>query len=179
MSVLALIEAVKTGDSTTVQTLLNSHIDIEQNDEYGWTALLWAAGQGQTAIVQLLLNAGANVARSGRDNRTAYQIAIAATHVDTALILQQAEQKQGLKTAVHFYCKAYPVEALRQFPEWSELGSTDDGIVYLHQDFSVTACLWHDQEVLFRSLSPAWEKFCTEQLAFSVPTDLTLAAGSV
>ena len=81
MSVLALIEAVKTGDSTTVQTLLNSHIDIEQNDEYGWTALLWAAGQGQTAIVQLLLNAGANVARSGRDNRTAYQIAIAATHV--------------------------------------------------------------------------------------------------
>lgn len=176
MSVLALIEAVKAGDSTAVQTLLNSHIDIEQSDEYGWTALNWAAGQGHTAIVQLLLNAGANVEQAGRDNRTAYQIALAAAHVDTALILQQAEQKQGLKTVVHPYCKAYPVEALRKFSEWSELGSADDGIVYLHQDFSVTACLWHDQEVLFRSESPEWEKFCTEQLAFFVPTDLTLAA---
>jgi len=36
-------------------------------------------------------------ANTGRDNRTAYQIALAAVHIDSALLLQQAERGRGLK----------------------------------------------------------------------------------
>lgn len=176
MSALTLIEAVKTGDSTAVQTLINNNVDIEQADDYGWTALNWAAGKGDAAIVQQLLNAGANVAHTGKDNRTAYQIALAAAHVDSALILHQVEQKKGLIKVSHPYCKVYPIQALRQFSGWSEPPETDNNdIVYLHQDLSVTRCIWHDEDIVFRSSSPTWETFCSEELAFSVPTDLTLA----
>ncbi len=179
MSALPLIAAVQAGNSTAVQILISNHVDIEQVDEYGWTALNWAAGRGDTAMVEQLLNAGANVAHTGRDNRTAYAIALAAAHVDTALLLQQAEQKIGMTSVVHPYCKAYTVDALRKFPEWSESAGVADGIVYLHHDFSVTACFWHDEDVVFRSSSPAWQQFCTEELAFFVPTDLSLAAALV
>lgn len=176
MSALTLIEAVKTSDNSAVQTLINNGVDIEQADDYGWTALNWAAGKGDTTIVQQLLNAGANVANTGRDNRTAYQIALAAAHVDSALILHQAEQKRGLRTASHPYCKVYPIQTLRQFSDWSETPEVESNdIVYLHQDLSVTRCIWYGEEVVFRSTSLAWEKFCSEDLAFFVPTDLSLA----
>jgi hypothetical protein len=177
MSALPLIAAVRSGDSTAVQTLLSNHSNIEQADDYGWTALQWAAARGDTAMVELLLNAGANILHTGKDNRTAYQIALAATHVDAALLLQHAEQKKGVKTLTPPYCKAYAIAALQAFPDWSESTAVEDeDIVYLHQDLSVTRCIWHDEDVVFCSSSPAWAKFCTEELAFSVPTDLSLAA---
>ena len=154
-------------------------MSLEQADDYGWTALNWAAARGDTAMVEQLLNAGANVAHTGRDHRTAYAIALAAAHIDVVLLLQQAEQKIGVKTASQPYCKAYPVETLRKFPDWSETSFVADDIVYLHQDFSVTRGLWHDEAVVFRSSSPAWQKFCTEELAFFAPTALTLAAAFV
>jgi len=178
MSALPLIAAVRSGDSTAaVQTLLSNLSNIDQADDYGWTALQWAAGRGDTAMVELLLNAGANVAHTGRDHRTAYQIALAAAHLDVALLLQHAEQKIGVKTLTPPYCKAYAIVALQAFPDWSESTAVEDeDIVYLHQDLSVTRCIWQDEDVVFRSSSPAWQQFCTEDLAFSVPTDLSLAA---
>ena len=181
MSVLTLIEAVKAGDSAAVQALINSNVAIEQTDDYGWTALNWAAGKGDSAIVQLLLNAGANIANTGRDNRTAYQIALAAVHIDSALLLQQAERGRGAKTTERPYCKVYLIETLRKFPDWSEKSAPldNDALVYLHADFSVTRSIWQQEDVVFQSLSPAWETFCRDELAFSVPTDLALATAFV
>ncbi len=178
MSVLTLIEAVKAGDNFAVQTLINNHAAIEKTDDYGWTALNWAAGKGDTAMVQQLLNAGANVTHTGRDKRTAYQIALAAAHVDSALMLQQAERNKGIKTVENPYCKAYSLATLRQFPNWSELQTALDAdtIVYLHADFSVTLGIGHDENIVFQSSSLAWQTFCVDVLAFAVPTDLALAA---
>lgn len=181
MSVLTLIEAVQAGDSAAVQALINSNVAIEQTDDYGWTALNWAAGKGDSSIVQLLLKAGANIANTGRDNRTAYQIALAAVHIDCALLLQQAERGRGAKIPERLYCKAYLIETLRKFPDWSEKPSSldDDTIVYVHSDFSVTLGIWQHEDVVFQSSSPAWETFCRDELAFSVPTDLALATAFV
>lgn len=176
MSVLTLIEAVKASDSASVQAIINSNVPIEQTDDYGWTALNWAAGIGDTTIVQLLLNAGANSANTGRDNRSSYQIALAAAHLDSALILQHAEQKTPVNNP---YCKAYAIKVLRKFPDWSEnlAALNDDAIVYLHSDLSVTYGIW--QHVVFHSSLPAWEQFCREELAFAVPSDLALATAFV
>jgi hypothetical protein len=178
MKVLTLIEAVKAGNGAAVQELINTNAPIDQTDDYGWTALNWAAGRGDAAIVQLLLNAGANIANTGRDNRTPYQIALAAARLDSALILQHAEQKTPANNP---YCKAYALKTLRKFPDWSEnlTAFHDDALVYLHSDLSVTNGIWRHEEVVFQSSLSAWQQFCREELAFVVPSDLALATAFV
>lgn len=179
MPVLKLIEAVKIGGIDSIEALLNSGEDIEQKDGYGWTALNWAAGKGYTNIIRNLLEAGANITNVGRDKRTAYQIALAAAHVESASVLQQAAQKASviLDAAARPYCKAYFVADLKQFPDWPKKPPdlTDDTVVFLHQDLRVTCSMLPDEEVVFEYASSAWEEFCVNQLSFTVPTDLDLA----
>lgn len=180
MPELKLIEAVKNGEIDRIETLLSDGVDIDQKDDYGWTALNWAAGQGNTGIVEILLSAGANVANFGRDKRSAYQIALAAAHVETASVLQQAEQKSSIdfKLEVRPYCRAYPVAELRQFSDWHESPPSlaDDTIVFVHQDLSVTRSMFHGKDVVFNNIFSSWKMFCKNQLAFAVPSDLELAA---
>ena len=91
MSDLQLIDAVKTGQLAKVEEALNAGADLQQQDEQGWTPLNWAAGKGAAEIVSLLLNRGADVFRTGRDQRTPYKIALAAKHTDVARLLKKAE----------------------------------------------------------------------------------------
>ena len=172
MPVLKLIEAV---NIDSIEELLNSGEDIEQKDDYGWTALNWASGKGHANIIRKLLGAGANIVNSGRDKRTAYQIALAAAHVESASILKQAAQ--NLDEAARPYCKAYFVADLKQFSDWPKNPPDlmDDTVVFLHQDLRVTRSILPNEEVIFKYESPAWEEFCTNQLNFAAPTDLDLA----
>ncbi|MEQ1559089.1 MAG: ankyrin repeat domain-containing protein [Methyloglobulus sp.] len=180
MPELKLIEAVENGEIDRIKNLLDEEVDIEQKDDYGWTALNWVAGKGNTRVVEILLSAGANISNVGRDKRTAYQIALAAAHIETASALQKAEQKAfvDMEMAVRPYCRAYPVAELRQFSDWHELLSdlAEDAIVFVHQDLSVTRSMFHGKDFVFNNISTSWETFCKNQLAFAVPTDLELAA---
>lgn len=178
MSELQLIEVTKIGDVNHVQTLIAGGEDLEQKDSYGWTALNWAAGRGDSAIVQLLLEAGANAVNCGRDLRTPYQIALAAAHVEAAALLQQAEPDSSIppKRPVRLYCKAYQVKDLELFSGWqAQQELVDDAIVFLHQNFRVTASIWPGEDVVFDRVSDNWRSYCREQLGFHVPTNLELA----
>jgi hypothetical protein len=175
-----LIEAAKAGDVNRVHTLIEGREDLEQKDDYGWTALNWVAGRGDSAIVLLLLKAGVNAVNSGRDLRTPYQIALAAAQVEVASLLQQAEQNGGIapERSARPYCKAYPVKAFDHNPAgWlARQALADDAVVYLHRDFSVTASMWHGEDVVFDRVSEDWRNYCRDRLGFHVPTDLELAA---
>ena len=175
-----LIEATKTDDLNRVHALIEGGDDLQQKDDYGWTALNWAAGRGDLAIVRLLLEAGANAVNSGRDLRTPYQIALAAAQVEVASLLQQAEQNSGIapEMSARPYCKAYPVKAFARKPiGWrSRQTLANDAVLYLHQDFSVTASMWHGEDVVFDGVSDDWRSYCRDLLGFHVPTDLELAA---
>lgn len=169
-----LIDAAKAGDVNRVQALIEAGEDLEQKDGYGWTALNWAAGRGDPVTVLVLLEAGANADNSGRDLRTPYQIALAAGQVEIATLLQQTEQSSGIGS--RSYCKAYPVKAFDYNPaDWKAL-LVDDAVVFLHQDFSVTASMRHGEDVLFDRVSEDWRSYCRDRLDFHVPTDLELAA---
>lgn len=175
MPALKLIEAVKTGDIAAIDALLADKGIVEEKDDYGWTALNWAAGKGDPDIIRRLLEANADIANAGRDNRTAYQIALAAAHLESARLLQQAGQRSGIKAApAYTYCKAYAVEELKRFPDAPlALLALDDGaMVFLHQDFSVTRSMTAGDAALFTDASEAWETFCTHQLGFCTPTDM-------
>jgi len=59
-------DAAKSGDATTVKALLKQGVDVNAAQGDGMTALHWAATNGDVAMTQMLLSAGANVRATTR-----------------------------------------------------------------------------------------------------------------
>ena len=194
MSDSQLIDAVKTGQLVKVEEALNAGADIHQQDEQGWMPLNWAAGKGSVEIVSLLLDRGADVFRTGRDQRTPYKIAVAAKHTDVARLLEKAEQAangaSGDSTS-RDYARAYLLGELRKFSDWREEKESipadengnsrrlsDGDVVFLQQDFTVTELIWPGENVIFNRITPEWIDFCTQELQFKVPDDFDLIAST-
>ncbi|HNQ68361.1 MAG TPA: ankyrin repeat domain-containing protein [Bacteroidales bacterium] len=57
---MTLIDYVKLGNVTKVQELIVSGVNLNHQDEYGYTALIWAASYSKPDMVKLLLEAGAD-----------------------------------------------------------------------------------------------------------------------
>ena len=189
-----LIAAVRAADRDAVVTLLSAGTDPNVQDEQGWTALCFAAGMGHADLVKCLLDRGADVFRTGNDQRTPYLIALAAQRLDVARALSDAEERAGgdiegrsSRQAEHrSYCRAYLIDQLRSFPGWSEPTTaaaaaaaapdaaasvhlppaTDDKFVFIHRDFTVTRSIWMGEDVVFNAVTPEWQRFCTEVLDF-------------
>ena len=198
MSDLQLIDAVKTGQSAKVEEALNAGADVHQQDEQGWTPLNWAAGKGNVEIVSLLLNRGADALRTGRDQRTPYKIALAAKHSDVARLLKDAESAANGasgNSSSRDYARAYLLGDLRKFSDWheekinwkdidrsDENGNShelsDDDVVFLQEDFTVTQLIWPGENVIFNRTTPEWIDFCTQELQFKVPDDFDLIASN-
>jgi uncharacterized protein len=198
MAELQLIEAVKAANFSAIKEFIGAGGDINQQDEHGWTPLNWAAGKGNLEIVKYLCEKGADVFKTGRDLRTPYLIALAAGHAGAARYLREAEDKvEGDKPVrpERKYCKAYLLKDLRRFSGWSEskinwkekkvdenpagaeaeqTSFTEEDVVFIHQDYTVTQSMWHDENVLFNRVSPEWKEFCTTSLNFKVLDDLDL-----
>ena len=107
--------------------MLNGEVDINgHGNEQEWTPLNYASGKGDLNMIKLLLEKGAGVFNTGRDQRTPYEIALAAGHVEVTQLLRDMENKidpERAKTSskrVPKYCKAYYLRDLRQFSEWIE-----------------------------------------------------------
>src|SRR5262249_24608460 len=185
-SELRLIDAVKAENVVRVKELIDLGSDIDEQDEHGWTPLNWAAGRGDTELVRLLVERGADVFKVGRDLRTPYDIALAAGHVDVVKMLRQAEDAvEGEKPSrpERKYSKAYHLRSLRDFSGWKEISGqadqhslSDDDVVFIHQDHTVTKSMWHDENVIFNQVTPEWREFCANKLEFKAPTDLDLLA---
>ena len=197
MSEVALIEAVKAGDLQKAEAAVAAGADVNApGPEQQWTALNYAAVKGDLPIVDLLVQRGADVFRTGRDNRTPYQIAVAAGHADVARRLAAAEVAAGGDTGrissrqseTRPYCKAYHLKDLRRFAAWSESranwkagadgppasGFADDDVVFLHQDLTVTQSMFHNENVIMGTVTPQWQAFCATELGFKVPDDFDL-----
>jgi hypothetical protein len=90
------------------------------------------------------------------------------------------------------YCKAYPVSQLRRYPKWTEktpplhagsrepdgsklsessAGSSEDSdYVYLHEDYTVTAGIFLNENLVFDEVSEEWRSFCEQELGFRSPS---------
>ncbi|EQC37643.1 hypothetical protein SDRG_05235 [Saprolegnia diclina VS20] len=55
------LQAVFRGNLRRVQDLLGDDTDVNITDQHGWNGLHWAASQGHTEILELLIERGANV----------------------------------------------------------------------------------------------------------------------
>src|SRR5262249_17730190 len=196
-----IFELVKGDDLSGLRDHLDSGGDVNAGDDQSWTPLNFAAGKGNLAMVKLLIERGADVFKVGRDNRTPYMIALAAGRVEVVKYLREIEDATDAEKAKSFrperkYCKAYQLGELRKFPGWSESKInwkrrdsapgreqtaeelSDSKVVFIHQDFTVTESMWHDENVIFDKTSSEWHEFCRDTLNFRVPGDLDLIANS-
>jgi hypothetical protein len=191
MSDLQLIAAAATEGVVRAKELIESGSDIDRQDEQGWTPLCLSAANGDAALVNQLLEKGADVYETGVDQRTPYLIALAAGHIDIAKSLRKAmawSKADDRNVKEPQYCRAYSLKDLRAFSDWSEndskpqdkseiagntagerQGFSDTDVVFLHQDLSVTASMWYGENIIFNQVTPAWTKFTSSRLNFSVP----------
>lgn len=108
MSQMEFVEAIKSGNRASVEELIESGAELNQQDKQGWTPLNWAAGSGQLEIVELLLERGADPLAVGRDLRTPQMIALAAGHAEVVKRLRAAEAQGGAaESSDRKYCTAY------------------------------------------------------------------------
>lgn len=82
------------------------------------------------------------------------------------------------------YCKAYPIERLREFSGWKEAeesakhttssdsSTLNSEYLFLQENFIVTRGVFLDEEIVFDTITEEWKDFCRYTLSFSVPTDL-------
>jgi uncharacterized protein len=181
MSQMEFIEAIKSGNRAAVAEMIDAGAELNQQDKQGWLPLNWAAGSGQLEIVELLLERGADPLATGRDLRTPQMIALAAGHAEVVKRLRRAEaEAKGAATdsSDRKYCTAYHLGDLRRYPSWSSEAQdlSDDGVVFLHQDYTVTKSIWAGEDVVFDNVTDQWKEFCNTQLQFAVPDALDLIA---
>jgi hypothetical protein len=127
MSTQSLIDAVRRQDVAEAQTLLEPAA-VNDHDEHGWTPLHWAAGTGNTHLVEMLIAAGANLTAAANDDRTPLDVALAAEHWDVIDLFRNAYDSAGivLDNIQRDYARAYPLGDLRRFDRWHERWPAED-----------------------------------------------------
>lgn len=86
----------KRGFADVVQALIDAGADIEAPIGYGVRPLMLAAGYGETAVVDTLLRAGADVLAKNEGGYTALMMVKQKFYVDVINLLHEAEQMAGL-----------------------------------------------------------------------------------
>jgi hypothetical protein len=94
---LRLLEAAKTGQFSTVRSLLDQKVSPKQKDDTGCTPLHLAAANGHQATAEALLRAGAEINALDHQGKTPLDLAEAGGHTGVAAFLLS---KGGKKTQV-------------------------------------------------------------------------------
>jgi ankyrin repeat protein len=83
-----LAHAAKAGNAQLVARLLGEGRDVNEADEKGWTALIWAAFLGRADVVRLLLaRKGVEVDQGAADGATALIASSQSGHVEVVRLL--------------------------------------------------------------------------------------------
>ncbi len=88
-----LMVAASRGDYSAAARLVTER-DVNVRDQFGNTALLYAAGAGHAEVVRLLLKAGADPSAKSRAGATALERALAGGHHVTEWLLLRAEKER-------------------------------------------------------------------------------------
>jgi ankyrin repeat protein len=70
-----------------VQLLLDHDAALDLQDNRGWSAIMTAANMGHTAVVEILIKAGADMHITSKDNKTAAKLARTGGYLETLSVL--------------------------------------------------------------------------------------------
>jgi ankyrin repeat protein len=78
---------IKRGDEPALRTALEEGLDPNSINQNGWTLLMLAAVEGNATVGKLLLEHGADRARTNNKEQTAAALAIDRNHAEFAALL--------------------------------------------------------------------------------------------
>jgi hypothetical protein len=72
------------------------------------------------------------------------------------------------------YCKAYAIDDLRKFSGWNESAGEEQAqsetdlsnILFVQENYTVTAGIFVDENVILNKPTPEWIEFCRDTLKF-------------
>lgn len=97
--------------------LQGSGLNIDLQDDMGWSPLFWAAHAGRAPIVKQLIEAGVNVDAVDTRRRTALHWAADAGHTDVVTVLLSSVNERLLH--VHMRVSMSPsVAVIKEFIAW-------------------------------------------------------------
>jgi uncharacterized protein len=92
---LAIVDAVKAGDTARVRALIDTRVDVNATQADGTTALHWAVDLDRPEVVQMLIRAGANVKTANRFGATPLWLASVNGNPKTLAMLLEAGADVG------------------------------------------------------------------------------------
>ena len=87
-----LLEAAGKGRAAAVAAMLDAGAPLEATDEDGWSALHFAAGDGDPGTVELLLSKGLKSTAKAKDGTTPIELAEEEEHEEAAEILRESAE---------------------------------------------------------------------------------------
>ena len=84
-------KAALSGDTATISEILQIGTDVNESDDFGRTALMYATSRDHGAVVALLLEANADPNIQADDGTTALYLAVKRGFVDTISLLMEAD----------------------------------------------------------------------------------------
>ena len=87
-----LIEAVRANDLEAAEDLLRRGADVNERNQFGVTSLMFAAADGFTSMVQLLIENNADVDAVSNLGRAARDGAVTRRHPDVLRLLEKAPE---------------------------------------------------------------------------------------
>jgi hypothetical protein len=87
------------------------------------------------------------------------------------------------------YCKAYPIQRLRDYSGWVENTAntrkektqiddkemeaprvlTENDFLYVQENYVVTDGIFKDENIVFDAVTPEWIAYCQQSLKFEIP----------
>ncbi|WDT70865.1 MAG: ankyrin repeat domain-containing protein [Candidatus Manganitrophus sp.] len=121
-STAGFIEQVRRGEAETVDLFLQAGMNPNVQDKSGRTALIWAAGNGHVAVVERLLDSGADLCGAGSRAQSALVWAASNGRTDAARVLLKAgaraceKEKRGMTSVTAAAMNGY-ADTLRMLLE--------------------------------------------------------------
>ncbi|KAK7115340.1 NAD-capped RNA hydrolase NUDT12-like [Littorina saxatilis] len=117
-----LFDCAATGKVDEVKSLLGGAVSKDSKNERGWTALMFAARNGQLPVIEVLVEKGCDVNIMNASGQTALDIASFWNHTDSAAFLQKHSTHSPFDQAINYYSQnpLYRASELRKNAEWLE-----------------------------------------------------------
>lgn len=113
-------DSAATGNVEEVKSLLSGAVAVNSKNERGWTALMFAARNGQLPIMEMLVEKGSDVNVMNASGQTALDIASFWNHTDCAAFLQKHSICSPFDQVHNYYSQnpLYRASDLRKNSEW-------------------------------------------------------------
>ncbi len=67
------------------------------------------------------------------------------------------------------YCKLYSLNEVNKYSDFQMKASTDKDYVFIQDDYTVTADVYKDENIIFDDVNEQWIDFCKNELCFNIP----------